>query len=260
MTTLTITPVEGLPEIAPGDDLAQLIARCAADAIVPGAVVCVVQKLVSKAEGRLLDLADVDVSETVALLAASVDRDPRLVQVILDESAEIIRAERGVLICRTHHGYVCANAGIDQSNAGADDRLVLLPLDPDASARGLRADLERITGVAPLAVIVSDSFGRAWRTGQVDVALGVAGLDPSVPPEGLADRDGRPLAASEPAIADELAGAADLVRTKSGGQGVVVISGYGDHVTGRDGPGVGPLLRSRAEDLFGAREAEPPPA
>ncbi len=270
MTGVRIVPVLGLPEIAAGDDLAGLIVEAAGAQLAPGAVVCIAHKLVSKAEGRVVDLASVEPSPAVALLAESSGRDPRHAQVILDEASEVIRAERGVMICRTHHGFVCANAGVDLSNAGPGldgERAVLLPLDPDASARRIRADLQRLTGLAPLAVLISDSFGRAWRVGQVDVAIGLAGLvatDPSQPsPDdqrhevARADRDGRPLAATEPAIADEVAAAAGLVRSKAGGQGVVVVHGLPlQFVSEADGPGAVAIVRARHEDLFGARHAE----
>lgn len=261
MHELRIRPVHGLPELAPGDDLAALIADAAGDALSPGTIVCVAHKLVSKAEGRIVDLRTVEPTATVAALAEASGRDARHVQVILDESSEIVRAERGVLICRTHHGFVCANAGVDLSNAGpAEDgaeRVILLPIDPDGSARALRADLQARTGVAPLAVLISDSFGRAWRHAQADVAIGLAGLRPTVPPDDVrADRDGRTLQASEPAIADEVAAAADLARTKAGGEGLVLVQGLGAYVTADDGPGAAALLRPAAQDLFGARHAE----
>jgi coenzyme F420-0:L-glutamate ligase/coenzyme F420-1:gamma-L-glutamate ligase len=262
MTAVRIEPVEGLPEITPGDDLAAVVLDAAGARLEPGTVVCVAQKLVSKAEGRIVDLSTVEPSPAVALLAESSGRDPRLDQVILGESAEVIRGERGILICRTHHGFVCANAGVDRSNAGPDgaDRAILLPLDPDGSARQLRAALQARSGVVPLAVLISDSFGRAWRIGQVDVAIGVAGLLPTLPPgDASRDRDGRPLVASQPAIADEIAAAADLARTKAGGHGVVLVHGLGEHVGADDGPGVAATLRARHEDLFGARSAEAPP-
>ncbi|MDO9356629.1 MAG: coenzyme F420-0:L-glutamate ligase [Solirubrobacteraceae bacterium] len=262
MSAVRIEPVDGLPEITPGDDLAALILEVTAARLEPGTVVCVAQKLVSKAEGRIVDLRTVEPSPAVALLAEASGRDPRLDQVILGESAEVIRGERGVLICRTHHGFVCANAGVDRSNAGPDgsERAILLPVDPDGSARSLRAALQDRSGVAPLAVLISDSFGRAWRIGQVDVAIGVAGLTPTLPVDRSSrDRDGRALVASEPAIADELAAAADLARTKAGGQGVVLVHGLGAHVGLADGPGAAATLRARHEDLFGARNAETPP-
>ena len=269
MPALRLTGVDGLPEITPGADLAGLIARAAEGLLEPGAVVCIAHKLVSKAEGRIVELSDVEPAPEVVSIAEASGRDPRHVQVVLDESSEIIRAERGALICRTHHGFVCANAGVDRSNAGPGsaesaggatdmgaERVILLPVDPDGSARALRAALQRVTGIAPLAVLISDSFGRAWRIGQVDVAIGLAGLQPTVPPGGLPDRDGRVLEVSEPAVADELAAAAGLARTKAGGQGVVIAHGLGALVTASDGPGAAALLRARHEDLFGARQAE----
>lgn len=249
-----IDSVEGLPEIAPGDDLAGLIARQAHRLVVAGAVVCVAQKLVSKAEGRTRRLDEVTPGARAVELAGggAGKGDARLVQVVLDETADVVRAERGVLICRTHHGFVCANAGVDRSNTGSSGEAlaVLLPDDPDASARTLKARLEQLTGAAPLAVLVTDSFGRAWRVGQVDVAIGVAGLAPTTDLTGTVDRDGRPLAASIPAVADELAAAAGLARVKSAGDGVVVVRGLPGLVSAADGPGSAALLRSATEDLF----------
>ncbi len=249
--SVQISSVAGLPEIAAGDDLGALIARQSDGAVQPGAVVCVAQKLVSKAEGRVRRLADVQAGDRAHQLARRGlgGGDARLVQVVLDESAEVLRADR-VLICRTHSGLVCANAGVDQSNGPEDGAVVLLPADPDASARAIKARLEGLTGLRPIAVIVSDSFGRAWRVGQVDVAIGAAGLDPLVSHEGRADRAGRPLAATLPAVADELAAAAGLVRSKAGGDGVVVITGAEVPVTAADGPGAAALQRPLAEDLF----------
>jgi coenzyme F420-0:L-glutamate ligase/coenzyme F420-1:gamma-L-glutamate ligase len=246
----SIDAVAGLPEIAAGDDLAALIVRGAGPLLAAGAVVCVAQKLVSKAEGRVVALSDVQPSPLAVSLAGDRDDgDPRHVQLILDESAEIVRAVDGILICRTHHGFTCANAGVDRSNA-PDDCAVLLPVDPDGSARQLRAALQQRTGVTPLAVIITDSWGRAWRRGQVDAAIGVAGLAPSLDHAGRHDRSGRPLVATEPALADELAAAAGLVRGKATGDGVVVISGCGAHVSAEDGPGAVSLVRPTNEDLF----------
>ncbi|HEU0316455.1 MAG TPA: coenzyme F420-0:L-glutamate ligase, partial [Solirubrobacteraceae bacterium] len=175
--------------------------------------------------------------------------DPRHVQVILDESTEILRAAPGVLICRTPHGFVCANAGVDASNAPAAETLVLLPVDPDASARALRARLRELTGAAP-AVLVTDSFGRAWRHGQCDVAIGCAGLDPLRDWRGRPDARGRELAATWIALADQVAGAADLARTKDSGEPVVIVGGLEDRVRPGDGPGAAALVRPLAEDLF----------
>jgi coenzyme F420-0:L-glutamate ligase/coenzyme F420-1:gamma-L-glutamate ligase len=170
-------------------------------------------------------------------------------QVVLDESAEIVRAAHGVVICRTHHGLVCANAGVDGSNAGAPDRVVLLPRDPDASARSLRAGLRERLGVAP-AVVVTDSFGRAWRHGQCDVAIGCAGISALEDWRGRTDAEGRELRATWIAVADEVAAAADLARAKDARQPVVLVRGLARHVVDDDGPGAAALRRPLSEDLF----------
>ena len=159
-------------------------------------------------------------------------------QVVLDEAAEVLRADGGRLICRTRHGFVCANAGVDRSNAGGPDRAILLPLDPDASARALRAALG-------CAVVISDSFGRPWRIGQMEIAIGCAGLAPLADYRGQADRDGREMAASHVAIADQAASAADLARTKAGGQPAVRLRGLEAYVLDDDGPGAAALVRAR---------------
>ncbi|MBA3422615.1 MAG: coenzyme F420-0:L-glutamate ligase, partial [Thermoleophilaceae bacterium] len=164
-----------LSEIGAGDDLAASIARAAPPDLADGDVIAVAHKVVSKAEGRTVRLAEVEPGTRARALAAEHGKDPRIVEVVLSECAELVRAERGVLICRTRHGLVCANAGVDASNTAAADELVLLPLDPDDSARRLRAGVAAARGVAP-AILVTDSFGRAWRLGQTDVAIGVAGL------------------------------------------------------------------------------------
>lgn len=250
MMALRIAPVDGVPEIAPGDDLAALIARAGEELLAPGAIVCVAQKLVSKAEGRIVRLADVQPTPLAVSLAGDRDDgDPRHVQLILDESEEIVRADRGILICRTRHGFTCANAGVDRSNA-PEGTAILLPVDPDASARGLRAALERLSGHAPLAVVITDSWGRAWRRGQVDAAIGVAGLAPLVDHAGALDASGRPLVATQPALADELAAAAGLARGKADHAGVVVIGGLERQVSAEDGPGAAALVRPTSEDLF----------
>jgi coenzyme F420-0:L-glutamate ligase/coenzyme F420-1:gamma-L-glutamate ligase len=247
--TLSAVALAGFPEIAPGDDLGSLIAERLPSALEPGDAIVVAHKVVSKAEGRVRSLEDVTPSQRALDLAAESDKDPRHVQVVLDEAQEVIRAERGVLICVTRHGFVCANAGVDASNVPGDDSVVMLPSDPDASARMLRARLNDLTGVAP-AVVITDSFGRAWRHGQVDVAVGAAGIRPLEDLRGGADYTGRALKATWIAIADELAAAADLVRTKDGGQPVVVIRGMLRHATADDGPGAQALLRPPGEDLF----------
>jgi coenzyme F420-0:L-glutamate ligase/coenzyme F420-1:gamma-L-glutamate ligase len=243
---VTAAAIPGLPEIRPGDDLAALIAAAAGDALGPDAILVVAHKAVSRAEGRIVRLRDVTASERAAQLAAEHGKDPRHVQVVLDESAELMRAQRGILICRTHHGFVCANAGVDASNAPEADALVLLPVDPDASARALRAALP-----GRPAVVVTDSFGRAWRVGQADVAIGAAGLSPLDDWRGRADAAGRELHATCIAVADEVAALADLARSKDSGEPAVVVHGLGRHVTPDDGPGAAVLRRPVGEDLFG---------
>lgn len=245
---LTARALDGLPEMAAGTDLAALIAERAE--LRDGDVVVVAHKAISKAEGRVRRLDEVTPSERAQTLAAEQGKDPRQVQVVLDETAELLRAERGVLICVTHHGFVCANAGVDASNAAAGT-LVLLPIDPDASARALRARLRELTGAAA-AVVIADSFGRAWRHGQTDVAIGAAGIAPLEDWRGRTDSVGRELQATWIALADQIAGAADLARGKDSRQPVVVVSGLHRHVlsVGDDGPGAAALLRRASEDLF----------
>jgi coenzyme F420-0:L-glutamate ligase / coenzyme F420-1:gamma-L-glutamate ligase len=248
MTGVVAVAVPGLPEVSQGDDLAALIAN-AAEEIGDGDVVCVAHKVVSKAEGRVRRLAEVEPGDRARELAARLDRDPRHVQVVLDEAVEVVRDQRA-LICRTRHGFVCANAGVDASNSGEPDSVVLLPEDPDASARALRARLRELTGAAP-AVAITDSFGRAWRHGQAEVAIGCAGLAPLDDWRGRADRAGRELAATWIAVADQAAAAADLARAgKDSGEPVVIVRGLERFVTEDDGPGAQALVRPPEEDLF----------
>ena len=209
----------------------------------------VAHKVVSKAEGRLRRLSAVAPGPRARELAARHGRDPRQVQVVLDEAAEVRRAERGVLICVTPHGLVCANAGVDRSNAADPDEVVLLPRHPDASARALRAGIAAARGVRP-AVVVADSFGRPWRLGQVDVAIGAAGV---IPPDTWRARPaayGRELRATEVAAVDAIAAAADLVRGKDSHEPAVLARGLERLVTSDDGPGAAALRRPEAEDLF----------
>ena len=248
MTTISATALAPLPEVRAGDDLAGLL-LAASDGLRDGDVLVIAHKVVSKAEGRVRRLPDIEPDERARALAAEHDKDARIVQVVLDETAELVRAERGVLICRTHHGFVCANAGVDASNAPDDETVVLLPRDPDASARALRTALRERTGVA-LAVVIADSFGRAWRHGQCDVAVGCAGLAPLEDWRGRADARGRELRATWIAIADEAASAADLVRDKASGVPAAVVRGLARHVSDEDGPGAAALRRPREEDLF----------
>ncbi len=246
MSGLGLIPVEGLPEVRAGDALGALIARAAG--LADGDVIAVAQKVVSKAEGRIARLAEVEPGERALALAARLDKDPALVELILAETARIVRDER-VLIVETHSGLVCANAGIDSSNAGGEDAVVLLPRDPDASARRLRAEIAEASG-ARVAVIVTDSFGRPWRVGQTEVAIGCAGIDPLDDWRGRSDRDGRELAATEIALADEIAAASDLARDKASGVPAVIVRGLGGRVIEGDGPGAAALRRAAADDLF----------
>jgi coenzyme F420-0:L-glutamate ligase / coenzyme F420-1:gamma-L-glutamate ligase len=214
-----------------------------------GDVVVVAHKAVSKTEGRLRALDEIEPGERARAIADEHGKDPRLVQAVLDESAELLRAERGVLICRTHHGLVCANAGVDQSNARTAGELVLLPEDPDSSARRLRAGIADALGSSP-AVVVSDSFGRPWRHGEVDVAVGAAGLLPIDDWVGRRDAAGRELRVTTIAVADAVAAAADLVRAKDSSEPAVLVRGLERFVTRDDGPGAAALRRPAEDDLF----------
>jgi coenzyme F420-0:L-glutamate ligase/coenzyme F420-1:gamma-L-glutamate ligase len=253
VSVLSAGSLSGLPEIRAGDDLGALISTAAGDGrLQDGQIVVVAHKAVSKAEGAVVDLATVTPGARAAELAAEQGKDPRAVQVVLDQSAEILRAANGVLISRTHHGFVCANAGVDASNAAAEDgaeTLIVLPRDPDASARALRARLRELTGAAP-AVLITDSFGRAWRHGQCDVALGCAGMAPLEDWRGRTDSVGLELRATWIAVADAAAACADLARSKDSREPVVLIDGLQRFVTAADGPGAAALLRPLDEDLF----------
>lgn len=237
--------VEGLPEIRPGDDLAALIVAAAAP-LQSGDVVVVAQKVVSKAEGRLRSLAGVTPSERATELAGRLDSDARLVQVILDESTRIVRADR-VLIVETRQGFVCANAGVDRSNVAGDDQVCLLPIDCDASARGLQERITALSG-AHVGVVVSDTFGRAWRMGLTNVALGVAGLPALIDYRGRPDDFGMPLQATVVAVADEIAAAAELLMGKTRRVPVVIVHGF-DVFEGTSGNGQ-ELVRPPELDLF----------
>ena len=220
MSELRIFPVEGLPEIAEGDDLGTLIADRAE--LENGDVVVVSHKALSKAEGRVVRLDDVQASDRARELAA--DHDPRQLEVILREAVRIVRTRAPLVIAETRHGFVCASAGVDASNAPEPATLVLLPLDPDASAEAIRLTLRERSG-REVGVIVSDSFGRAWRMGIVDVAIGVAGLRPLEDWRGRVDANGYELRATIVAVADEIAAAAELVRGKTAGIPVAIVRG-----------------------------------
>lgn len=244
---LALEPVAGLPAVAEGDDLAALVHAAAerAGIALAGGVLAVCQKVVSKAEGRVVPLAGVAPSDEARRIAAEEGKDPRHVELVLRESRRIVRRGHGVLVTETHHGFVCANAGVDLSNAPGPGAAVLLPEDPDASARRLRAGLlER--GAGPLAVLVTDTFGRPWREGLVDVAIGCAGLAPLRDLRGTPDLAGRTLQVTTQAPADALAAAAGLLMVK--GAGLPAVWARGIALEG-DGP-IRDTLRDPATDLF----------
>jgi coenzyme F420-0:L-glutamate ligase/coenzyme F420-1:gamma-L-glutamate ligase len=247
---LELIALDGIGEIQPGDDLATAIADAAAAtdvALRDGDVLVVTQKIVSKAEGRLVDLETVEPSAFARDWAEQWDKDARQVELVLRESASIVRmAPGGLIISRTRRGFVCANAGVDVSNVGGGEVASLLPEDPDASARTIRDGLHERTGTSP-AVIVSDSFGRPWRNGIVNVAIGVAGLEPLLDLRGEPDAAGRPMQATIIAVADELASAADLAGGKVDQRPVVVVRGYAWRPSA-DGASV--LVMEAERDLF----------
>jgi coenzyme F420-0:L-glutamate ligase/coenzyme F420-1:gamma-L-glutamate ligase len=246
---IRIEPLTGLSEIQPGADLAAALA--ALTAFGDGDILAVSQKVVSKQEGRLVDLDQVIPGQRASRLGAELNRDPRLVELILAESVAIVRTdpERGILITETRHGFICANAGIDSSNVPGHDTVALLPEDPDRSARRLREEIERASGARP-AVVISDSFGRAWRLGQAEVAIGCAGIHPLDDWRGRTDSEGRELAATVIATADQIASAADLGRNKTSRTPAVLVRGLAHLVTPGHGRGCGSQLRPAAEDLF----------
>jgi coenzyme F420-0:L-glutamate ligase / coenzyme F420-1:gamma-L-glutamate ligase len=226
-----------------------MLADAAPADLADGDILVVAHKVVSKAEGRVRTLDSIEPGERARALGAEHGKDPRHVQAVLDESVELLRARDGVLICVTRHGLVCANAGVDQSNASRAGELILLPDDPDASARRLREGVAAARGTRP-AVVIADSFGRAWRLGQTDVAIGAAGLTPLDQWIGRPDAYGRELRATSMAIADAVAAAADLARAKDSLQPAVLMRGLDRHVTAGDGPGAAALRRAREDDLF----------
>jgi coenzyme F420-0:L-glutamate ligase / coenzyme F420-1:gamma-L-glutamate ligase len=246
MKSLNILPVEGIPEIRPGDDLPELIGRMVRKDLRPGDILIVTHKIVSKAEARLVDLRAIEPSALAKGFASRYEKDPRQIEMILRESRRIVRMDRGLIIAETHHGFVCANAGVDVSNVPGNDMVCLLPVDPDASAARLREALATRSG-CDLAVIVSDSFGRPWREGITNIAIGVSGMNPLADYRGQRDPHGHPLEASVLAVADELAAAAELVMGKTAGIPVAIVRGYpyeGGSGTGRD------LLMLPERDLF----------
>ncbi len=245
--SIRLVPLEGVPAVEPGDDLpAHLLAAAerAGVELVDGVLV-ICQKIVSKAEGRLVSLSDVTPSERALEIAREDDKDPRHVEVVLRETVRVVRRGHGVLICETRHGFVCANAGVDLSNAPSEDVAVLLPLDSDESARRLRDTLAD-RGARNVAVVVSDTFGRPWREGLVDVAIGSAGLAPVADARGTVDWSGRELQVTATATPDQLAAAAGLLMVKDAGVPAVWIEGVAPEGDGR----IRDLLRDPSTDLF----------
>ena len=242
-----VIPLLGIPELEEGDDLAAELASAVARAggLQPGDVVVVAQKAVSKVEGRIVSLDEIEPTPRAVELAGP-EGDPRHVQVILDEAAAVVRSRPPLVIAETRHGFVCASAGVDASNAKGPGTVVLLPLDPDASARALRDGLAAATGVTP-AVVVSDSFGRAWRQGTTDVALGVAGMAAITELRGDLDAAGRELHSTQIAVADEVAGAAELVMGKARGIPAAIVRGLD---LPADDTGAAALVMPRDRDLF----------
>jgi coenzyme F420-0:L-glutamate ligase/coenzyme F420-1:gamma-L-glutamate ligase len=248
MKRLEIIGVEGLGEVRSGDSIGKLVdqaCRRAGVSLDGSDILVIAHKIVSKAEGRILRLSLVEPSARALELGRELDKDPRLVELILRESRRVVRTGRGALIVETHHGFICANAGVDLSNVGLD-QVALLPENPDRSAAAIREELRRLAGVSP-GVIISDSFGRPWRLGTTDVALGVAGINPLRDYRGENDAYGYQLKASVAAVADELASAAELMMGKKDGVPAVIVRGYDAE---RKESSAQELLRPEAEDLF----------
>jgi coenzyme F420-0:L-glutamate ligase / coenzyme F420-1:gamma-L-glutamate ligase len=243
---LRIRPVLGIPELRSGDELGRVIA----DAGSPGddEIVVISQKVVSKVEGRVRKLSEIEPGAEAREWAERLDKDPALVELVLAESERVVRAERGILITETRSGWICANAGIDTSNL-PEGQVSLLPEDADGSARRIRSEIAAASGSSP-AVVIADSFGRPWRMGQADIAIGCAGLAPLQDWRGQRDREGKELSATVIAVADELASAADLIREKDSGVPAAIVTGRGELVTRDDGPGAAELRRPPQDDLF----------
>jgi len=236
-------------EVLPGEDLAALLAAAAPKGLGDEDVLVVAHKVVSKAEGRVRSLAAIEPGKEALEFARDHAKDPRVVQAVLDETVRVVRSGHGVMICETRYGLVCANAGVDRSNTSEANTVLLLPEDPDRSARKLRGGIEAARGVRP-AVVISDSFGRPWRLGQTDVALGAAGLIALDDWRGRRDGRGRELESTEIAVADAVAAAADLARSKDSREPAVLVQGLGHFVTDEHGPGAAALRRRPEEDLF----------
>ncbi len=254
---IEIIGVGGLPEVREGDDLAALAvgaAEAQGEPLREGDVLAIAQKVVSKAEGRTVDLGDVAPSPEAVAFASAAGRDPRIVELALRESRAVVARDRarGILITETPTGLVCANSGIDSSNVPGEETVLLLPRDPDASAARIAADARRLGGVRSLGVVICDTFGRPWRTGQVNVAIGAAGVRALVDYRGTGDSFGRELRVTEIACADEIAGAAELVMGKTDGVPVAIVRGLPPGLVGPpdDPAGAGSMIRDRESDLF----------
>lgn len=248
---LEVIGIDGLPEIETGFCIGELTVLACVEQdtpIIEGDILIVTQKIVSKAEGKLVDLNEINPSCFAERFSAASGRDPRLVELVLRESRNVIRADinRGILITETNHGFICANAGIDSSNVPGDDIVSLLPDDPDKSATLIRSDVKRACGV-DVPVVITDTFGRPWREGHINFAIGLSGIDPFRDHRGLPDSNGRILNLTRIAEADEIAAASELVMSKSIGVPVAVVRG---HIYSRSSKGSGQLLRDKANDLF----------
>lgn len=245
---ISVIPLRGIPEVREGDDVARLIVAAAGSepGIRAGDVLVVTQKIVSKSEGRVVRLEDVTPSAEAQRLAAETQKDPRLVELILQESAAIVRQRGPILITETRHGFVCANAGIDASNVGPEGTVCLLPADPDAAAQRIRAAVRDATG-ADVAVVISDTFGRAWREGHTNIAIGLAGMLPFADYVGQVDAFGYELRVTTICVADELAGAAEMVQNKLDGVPVAIVRGF-DYPKGEGTARM--IVRPKENDLF----------
>ncbi len=247
---LRIIGVQGMPEVKPGDDLAVFLmdaARRQGTPIEEGDVVVVTQKVVSKAEDRVIGFEGIEPSPLAVTITEGYRRDPRHTEIVLRESARVVRMDRGVIISETRHGFICANAGVDASNIPGSETVALLPVDPDASARRIMDSIKAMLGV-DVAVIVSDTFGRPWRNGAANVAIGIAGLDPMLSYVGLEDSHGNMMHTTEIAVADELAAAAELVTGKVDGVPVTIVRGY-NYAPMQDAS-IQRLIRTGDRDLF----------
>lgn len=249
---IQLIPVHNLPEVMPDDDLALLLVSRVAEngrSIVDGDVIVIAQKIVSKSEGRLVNLETITPSKRALEIAERQSRDPRLVEVILSESKSLIREDAHVLITETNHGFICANAGVDRSNVAGEDCVALLPVDPDRSARALKARITELTGVQT-GVIITDTFGRAWREGLTNVAIGVSGIHPLHDYRGQTDDHGKSLSATVLAVADEIAASTGLLMQKTSRIPAVIVRGYRFDFTDGNEPGARGLIRSKERDLF----------